>query len=81
MQATVSNSQGGTSLAILPEHAQALAVQFNEDVSLGAIAKAGALPIGENDWIQFAESKLKKDNSLDHQSLLWELGSEVISIH
>lgn len=75
------NSQGSSSLATLPEHANAMALQFNEDVSMGALAKAGALPMGENDWIKFAENKMKKDNALDHQSLLWEMGSDVCIDH
>jgi hypothetical protein len=31
----------------------------------------------EGEWLQLAEKKLKKDASLDYQSLLWEMGSEV----
>jgi hypothetical protein len=55
-----------------------MAVSFSEDVGLGAISKSGALPIGgDGKWLELAESKLKKDNELDYQSLLWELGSEV----
>lgn len=29
-------------------------------------------------WVKFVEDKLKRDNKIDHQSLLWELGSEVV---
>jgi hypothetical protein len=36
---------------------------------------------GENDnWVVFAENKLKKDTRLDHQSLLWHMGSQQIEI-
>jgi hypothetical protein len=31
----------------------------------------------EGEWLQLAESKLKKDADLDYQSKLWELGTEV----
>ena len=72
-------AQGSSNYAImLPEEANALAFAFNEEVSFGAISKAGALPMGENSkWLEFAEDKLKRDNQLDHQSLMWEYGSEV----
>jgi hypothetical protein len=56
----------------------ALTVALNEDIGFGAISKAGALPMGDAlQWVKFAEDKLKRDARIDHQSLLWELGSEV----
>ena len=73
------NSQGtaGGNQVMLPQEAHALAVAFNEDIGLGAIAKTGALPMGtEGEWIDLAVKKMKKENSLDYQALLWELGSE-----
>jgi hypothetical protein len=72
-------SQGSFGSALmLPEEANALAFQFNEEISFGAISKAGALPMGDDSkWITFAEDKLKRDNRMDHQSLLWEYGSAV----
>lgn len=60
------------------QDATAKAIAFNEEVGLGAISKTGALPMGsDGEWLSLAEKKLKKDQSLDYQSLLWELGSEV----
>lgn len=54
-------------------------IAFNEDIGLGAISKAGGLPTGSNgEWVQFAEEKLQKDNDLDYQQLLWELGTSII---
>lgn len=42
------------------------------------MSKAGALPMGmEGEWLKFAEKKLKNDESLDYQALLWEIGSEI----
>lgn len=56
----------------------ALAHSFREEIGLGAISKAGALSFGgDGAWVALAESKLQKDNQLDYQALLWELGSEV----
>eukprot|EP01038_Epipyxis_sp_PR26KG_P006439 gene6439-8859_t len=74
------NSEGSSNTAlILPEEARANAIIFNEMVGLGAISKTGALPMGaEGEWMKLAEDKLKKDNSLDYQALLWEAGSEAI---
>lgn len=55
-----------------------MAAAFFEDVSLGAISKAGALPMGtDGEWVKFAEDKLKRDAQLGYQELMWELGSEV----
>lgn len=54
------------------------AAGFIEDVGLGAISRAGALPSGGNgEWIQLVESKMKKENNLDYHSLMWEMGVEV----
>lgn len=56
----------------------ALAVSLNEDIGLGAISRAGALPLGDDmGWVKFVEDKLRRDAQIDHQSLLWELGSQV----
>lgn len=64
---------------MLPGQASALAIAFNEDVGLGAIARAGAFPIGEDGaWAKFAEDKMKRDAQMNHQELLWELGSAVM---
>jgi len=58
--------------------AHSMAVSFSEDIGMGAVSKAGALPAGgDGAWIQLAEDKLKKDNQLDYQALLWEIGSQV----
>jgi hypothetical protein len=71
------NAQTGTQLMSLHE-ARVNAVAFNEEIGLGAISKTGALPMGsEGEWLQLAESKLKKDADIDYQSKLWELGTEV----
>lgn len=73
------NQQGTTSNQImLPEEARAHALVFTEAIGLGAISKAGALPLGSaGEWLEFAEKKLKNDEKLDYQALLWEIGSEV----
>lgn len=35
--------------------------------------------MGSNgEWLSFAEEKLKKENVLDYQSLLWEMGNEIV---
>lgn len=60
------------------EELHSLQVGLLEDIGFGAISKAGALPMGDDmKWLKFVEDKLKRDNRIDHQSLLWELGSEV----
>jgi hypothetical protein len=62
-----------------PEELNALQIGISEDIGFGAISKAGALPMGDGmKWLKFVEDKLKRDNRIDHQSLLWELGSEVV---
>ena len=64
---------------ITPEQATAMAISFHEEVGMGAISRAGALPSGvSGEWIKYAEEKLKKENSLDFQSLLWEVGNRVV---
>jgi hypothetical protein len=60
-------------------HTPMLAAEFNEHVAYGAISKAGGLPAeGDVGWLKFAQDKLMRDNRLDHQSLLWEMGGEVV---
>lgn len=60
------------------EELSALQVGLIEDIGFGAISKAGALPMGDGmKWVKYVEDKLKRDNKIDHQSLMWELGSEV----
>ena len=72
------NVQGGTEVMMV-EQSHALAVSVNEDIGMGAISKAGALPMGEKgNWVKFAEDKLKSDHRLDHQALLWQLGNSVL---
>lgn len=73
------NQQGTFSNQVmLPEEAKAHAVAFAEDIGLGAISKAGALPLGsEGEWVEFAEKKLKNEENLDYQALLWEIGTEL----
>lgn len=62
-----------------PAELNSLQIGIREDIGMGAISKAGALPLGEGmEWVKFVEDKLKRDNKMDHQSLLWELGSEVV---
>lgn len=75
----VSNQALERGLAILPEQASAMAIQFSEEVGMGAISRAGGLVMGsDGGWLKFAESKLKKDNAMDHHSLLWEIGSDIV---
>lgn len=72
------NSQSSSGQLITSQAATANAIVFNEEVGLGAISKTGALPMGsDGEWLALAEKKLKKEQSLDYQALLWELGSEV----
>lgn len=78
LASTVTALSGGSEIMSLADK-NALSVAFNEDIGLGAISRAGALPMGEGmEWVKFVEDKLKRDAEMDHQSLLWELGSEVI---
>lgn len=57
----------------------ALTMEFNEDIGMGAISRAGGLPIGENmEWLKFVEDKMKRDNKMHHQHLMSELGSSML---
>ena len=61
-----------------PEELSSMQIGILEDIGFGAISKAGALPMGDGmKWVKYVEDKLKRDNRIDHQSLMWELGSEV----
>lgn len=72
------NTQGASDQVMVAEQHEAASIAFMEDIGIGAISKAGALPLGnEGEWLDFAESKLKKENDLDYQALLWEKGSEL----
>jgi hypothetical protein len=74
------NEQGTTThhLVVTPQETAARARAFTEEIGLGAISKAGALPMGtEGEWLEFAEKKLRSDENLDYQALLWEMGSEI----
>lgn len=54
-------------------------LKFHEDVTFGAIARAGALPNNrEGGWLKLANDKLIKENYLDYYSLLWEIGSDIL---
>jgi len=76
---TAVNVQSTSSVALLSQESKAMAVAFNEDVGLGALSKAGALILGEQgEWLQLAEEKMKKDNDMGYQELLWELGTEIV---
>lgn len=78
LQAAVNQQGASSNQVMLPQEARAMAMAFVEDIGLGAISKAGALPLGtDGEWLHFAEKKLKHDESLDYQALLWELGSEI----
>ena len=51
-------------------------LEFSETVGTGAISKSGAITMGDDgSWIKLAEEKIIKDHSLDHHSLMWELGT------
>eukprot|EP00595_Chromulina_sp_UTEXLB2642_P000277 CAMPEP_0196761660 /NCGR_PEP_ID=MMETSP1095-20130614/966_1 /TAXON_ID=96789 ORGANISM="Chromulina nebulosa, Strain UTEXLB2642" /NCGR_SAMPLE_ID=MMETSP1095 /ASSEMBLY_ACC=CAM_ASM_000446 /LENGTH=701 /DNA_ID=CAMNT_0042111507 /DNA_START=99 /DNA_END=2201 /DNA_ORIENTATION=+ len=79
LTAAVNQQSASGDIVITPESSAASALTFLEDVGLGAISRAGALPSGTNgEWLKYAETKIKKDNSLDYQSLLWELGTETL---
>ena len=78
LASAVTTLAGGSEVMGLAEK-NALSVSMNEDIGMGAISRAGALPLGENmEWVKFVEDKMKRDAQIDHQSLLWELGSEVL---
>lgn len=78
LASTVTTLAGGSEIMGLAEM-NAMSVSFNEDIGMGAISRAGALPMGEAmEWVKFVEDKMRRDAEMDHQSLLWELGSEVI---
>jgi hypothetical protein len=78
LASAVISTSGGSSELVAADHVNSLSAAFFEDVSLGAISKAGALPMGtDGEWIKFAEDKLKRDAQLNYQELMWELGSEV----
>jgi hypothetical protein len=59
--------------------ATAAAVDFNEQIAFGAIARAGALPSGDgSSWLRYAEARLKRENQLGHHHQLWELGGSLM---
>lgn len=75
----VSNQALERGLAISPEQSNAMAIQFSEEVGMGAISRAGGLVMGaDGGWLKFAEAKLKRDNAMDHHSILWEIGSDIV---
>lgn len=75
--AVTSHGTGSEIMGI--EEISALSVAINEDIGMGAISRAGALPFGEDmAWVKFVDDKMKRDAQLDHQTLLWELGSEMV---
>ena len=87
MTAGLLSVQSESSEVMSEETASGLATAIQEDISMGAIAKAGALIVqgeeGDNHgmgWISFAEKKVKRDNKLDHHSSLWFMGSQQIEI-
>ncbi len=77
--ASAVTSHGTGSEVMGVEEISALSVAINEDIGMGAISRAGALPFGDDmAWVKFVEDKMKRDAQLDHQTLLWELGSEMV---
>jgi hypothetical protein len=60
----------------LTESAQALAATTSEEVSGGAVAKAGGLglSIGDDKWVDYAEKNMRSEKSLSHGSLMFEVG-------
>lgn len=75
---SAQSASGAADQVVLAEKAKAMAVIFSEEIGLGAISKAGALPMGtKGEWVALAEDKLKKDAGLDYNALLWEIGSEI----
>lgn len=78
LSSSVSAQSASSNQIMLPHESAARALEFNEEIGLGAISRAGALPVGsDGQWLEFAERKLKNDASLDYQALIWELGSEI----
>jgi hypothetical protein len=58
---------------------KAMALEFSENIGMGAISRSGAMSMGgDGSWIKFAEDKLKRDAQLDYNSLMWEAGTEII---
>lgn len=87
MTAGLLSVQADSSEVMSVETASNLATALQEDISMGAIAKAGALIVEDEDgnnegmgWISFAEKKMKRDVKLDHQSSLWFMGSQQIEM-
>ena len=73
----IANRGGDTAVATSADMA-ALAIEVSEDISMGAISQAGALPMGEDmKWLKFVEDKLRRDNKMSHQDIMSSLGSSV----
>ena len=77
MLAMSVNSHGDSNSLVSKAHSLAKAIAFNENLGTGAISQAGALPIGDGQWIKLAEGKLKRDAELSHHGLTWEFGTEL----
>lgn len=80
--ATRAGAGGGASgaVAVMSQaDIAALTVGISEDISMGAISQAGALPMGEDmQWLKFVEDKLKRDNKMSHQDMMAALGSSLV---
>ena len=78
LTSSLSSLQDSSRDVATAEITHASALHFSEQVGQGAISQAGALPAGpEGQWISMAEEKVKRDASLTHHGLLWELGAEL----
>ena len=76
LTAAVTNSNDGNYGLVSSVDVTALALEVAEDISMGAISQAGALPMGEDmKWLKFVEDKLKRDNKMSHQNTMQALGS------
>lgn len=75
---SITATSGGYDIAS-PGDINAMTLEVSDDIGMGAISRAGGLPMGENmEWLKFAEDKLKRDNKLHHLQLMSELGASVL---
>ncbi len=72
-------SNGTNNAVVSQEYISALSVAVNEDIGLGALARAGAIQLGsEGQWISYAEEHIKKQNKMTHSDLMFHLGSMAV---
>ena len=75
-----SITEGNSNYALMSkEQLHAAAVEIGENIGQGAIAKVGAMALGnEGQWIKYVEDGLKRKNKLLHGEMIWHLGQKRI---